>query len=224
MKAANRPRIVSIRVRPRNVYAERGTKIEITGVNEMEALQGNLKMEVAAGDGSVAFTKTVKADVASGITQLFSESLDTKALAGTYTLKATITADDGSPIAANVYSFDVFTAEQPAVAKKRIAVLDPSNSLKPFLRRAGIAFVEFDAKTDRSSPVFVSRTVANTPAPSATTGSPITTSANATTMGRVTRGGAAMWPSLRRARDAVSSRNFVWSKTSAAIPWPTRSC
>ena len=163
-KAANQPRIISIRVRPRNVYAERGTKIEITGVNEMDAVKGNLKVEVVASNGSIAYTKTIKTNMESGITQFFTEKLDTKALKGTYTLKAEITSNDGSPIVGNVYSFDVFTAEQLTVPKKRIAVLDPSNSLKPFLRHAGIAFVEFDVSTDRSVPVFVSRTQANTPA------------------------------------------------------------
>ena len=163
-KAANQPRIISIRVRPRNAYAERGTKIDIAGVNEMDAIEGNLKVEVVASDGGIAFTKDIRVDMASGITQLFGETLDTKALKGTYALKAEITADDGSPIAGNVYGFDVFTTEQLAVPKKRIAVLDPSNSLKPFLRHAGIAFVEFDARTDRSLPVFVSRTEASTPA------------------------------------------------------------
>ena len=163
-KAANQSRIISIRVRPRNVYAERGTKIEITGVNEMDAIQGNLTVEVVANDGSVAFTKTIKAGLVSGITPLFSEKLDSQAIEGTHTVKAEITADDGSPIARNVYSFDVFTAEQLAVPKDRIAVLDTNNSLRPFLRRAGIEFLEFDAGTDRSLPVFVSRTEANTPA------------------------------------------------------------
>jgi len=163
-RAANQPRIVSIRVRPRNVYAERGTKIEITGVNELEAVAGNLTVRVLASHGPVAFAKTVQVRLGSGITQLFNERLDTGSLRGTYTLKAEITANDGSLVAANEYNFDVFTAEQLAVPKKRIAVLDPNNSLKPFLRHAGIAFVEFDSGTDRSLPVFVSRTIANTPA------------------------------------------------------------
>jgi hypothetical protein len=162
-KAASQPRIISIRVRPRNVYAERGTKIEITGVNELEAIQGDLKVEVTAGDGGVVLTKTVPANLVSGISQLFSEELDSKALRGTYSVKAQIAAEDGSPVTANAYSFDVFTAGQLAVPEKSIAVLDPSNSLKPFLRRATIAFREFDATGDRSLPVFVARTVANTP-------------------------------------------------------------
>ena len=84
-KAASQPRILSIRVHPRNVYAERGTKIEITGVNELVAISGNLKVEVAAaGDGKIVFTKTIKVNLGSGITPLFSEPFDTKALKGTY--------------------------------------------------------------------------------------------------------------------------------------------
>ncbi|HUV65434.1 MAG TPA: hypothetical protein VMW24_16175, partial [Sedimentisphaerales bacterium] len=163
-KAASQPRIVSIRVRPRNVYAERGTKIEITAVNEMDAVRGNLKVEVVDGNGETAFAKTAKTLAGTGITLMFSENFDTKALRGTYTVKAEITADDGLPIAGNQYSFDVFNAEQLSVPRKRIAVLDPGSSLKPFLKKAGIAFAEFDRDTDRSLPVFVSRTEAKTPA------------------------------------------------------------
>jgi len=78
-------------------------------------------------------------------------------------IKAVVVADDGSPIAENTYSFDVFTAGQLAAPKQRIAVLDPSNSLKPFLKQTGIEFEEFAAGTDRALPVFVSRTEAKTP-------------------------------------------------------------
>jgi len=162
-KAASQPRILSIRVRPRNVYAERGTKIEITAVNELGAISGNLKVEVAAGSGEVVFTKTVKVNMGSGITPLLSEPLDTKALKGTYQVKAEIIANDGSPLAGSAHSFDVFTAAQLTAPKNRVAVLDPSNSLKPFLRKAGIAFADFDARIDPSLPVFVSRTEAKTP-------------------------------------------------------------
>ncbi len=163
-KAASQPRILSIRTRPRNVYANRGTKIEIIGVNEMASVQGNLKIEIADDDGGIVFTKTIKTKLDSGITPLFSENLDTKTLKGTYTVNAEVTADDGSLIARNAYTFDVFTAGQLAIPRKRIAVLDPSNLLKPFLKQAGIEFVEFTAGIDRSLSVFISRTEAKTPA------------------------------------------------------------
>ncbi|MHC4351404.1 MAG: glycoside hydrolase family 2 protein [Planctomycetota bacterium] len=162
-KAASQPRIIAIRMHPRNVYSHQGTKIEITGVNERDGIKGDLKVEVADGDGRVVFARTAEVDMTSGISKLFSERLSTNTFKGTYTLKARITAYDGSPIAVNEYSFDVFTAEQLAIGDKRIAVLDPSNSLRPFLKKSGVAFEQFDTGTDRSLPVFVSRTEAYTP-------------------------------------------------------------
>ena len=162
-RAASQPRVLSIRVRPRNVYAERGTRIEITGVNELDAVQGSLRIEVSAADGRIVFTKTVQVDLRSGITLLFNEPLETTALQGTHTVKAVILRNDGTVVAQNAYPFDVFAAGQLVVTKQRIAVLDPGNSLKPFLRQAGISFTDFDAQTAPSLPVFVSRTEAKTP-------------------------------------------------------------
>ena len=162
-KAANQPRIVAIRMHPRNVYADQGTKIEITGVNELEPIKGTLKLEIVSDENRIVFTKEIEVNMASGIARLFGEKFDTSSLKGTYNLKAQVTSN-GLPIAHNEYGFDVFTAEQLAVPKKRIAVLDPSNTLKPFLKRKGIAFEEFGPATDRSLPVFVSRTHAKSKA------------------------------------------------------------
>jgi hypothetical protein len=161
-KAAGRPRIIAIRMHPRNVYSGQGTEIEITGVNEQKGIKGILEVEIVSDNKRTVFSKKIDVVMTSGITQLFKEKLNTEALRGTYMVKAKITADDNSPITDNEYSFDVFSAEQLAVPGNRIAVLDPSNSLKPFLRKSGIAFEEFNAGTDRSLPVFVSRTEAKT--------------------------------------------------------------
>jgi hypothetical protein len=162
-RAGNRPRIVSIRVRPRNVYAERGTRIEITGVNELDTVEGNLEVHVVSEQGKSIFSKKAPANMASGITKLFEEQIDTGKLKGTYTVKAGIKAKDGSKITSNEYRFDVFTAEQLEAPKTRIAAYDPVNRLKPFLKKTGIEFVEFDANTDKALPVFVSRTDAKKP-------------------------------------------------------------
>jgi len=161
-KAANQPRIIAIRLYPRNIYSKQGTKIEITGVNELDGIKGILKVEIVSDDNQTVFKKKMDVDMGSGITQLFSKKFDTNPLEGTYTIKAQITADDGSQVTDNEYSFDVFSSEQLAVPGKRIAVLDPSNSLKPFLKKSGLAFEEFNRMTDRSLAVFVSRTEAKT--------------------------------------------------------------
>jgi len=111
-KAANQPRIAVIRMFPRNVYAEKGTNIEITGVNELTGTKGTLKLEIVSNDGQSVFAKEADVKMVSSISQLFNEKLDTKSMKGTYTLFAKITADDSSIIAENKYDFDVFTAEQ----------------------------------------------------------------------------------------------------------------
>ena len=162
-QAASQPRIISIRIHPRNVYAERGARMEITGVNELAETLGKLTVEVVAADGEIVYTKTAPVTMACGITPLYEDKLDTKSLDGSYTLRATVTSADGLQSAAGDYNFDVFSASRLAVPAQRIAVLDPSDTLKPFLRRVKIPYTVFDAKTTGDLPVFVSRTEARTP-------------------------------------------------------------
>jgi hypothetical protein len=162
-KAANQPRLLSIRVRPRNVYAAGGTRIEITGVNELEALAGALKVEVVSADGRMVFTQSTGRDLGRGITPLFSEKLDTRPLEGSYTVRASLVAEGGRVLVRGEQDFDVFSTAQLMPPAKRFAVFDPSGSLKPFLKERGIEFVEFGPRMDPVLPVFVSRTEAWTP-------------------------------------------------------------
>jgi beta-galactosidase len=162
-REANQPRILAIRVIPRNVYAERGATLEITGVNDLAAVDGELRVEVTGADGKSAFSNVLSTGMDAGIRQILSEKLDTRTLSGTFTVKAQVVADDGAVIAANTYEFDIFSGQQLSSPKNRIAVLDPNNSLKPFLDASAINYVEFDRTTALSTPVFVSRTVADTP-------------------------------------------------------------
>jgi len=161
-KAASQPRIVTIRMYPRNVYSRQGTSIEITGVNELEGIKGTLKVEILSDDKGAVFAEKLNVNMMSGITQLLEKKLDTRSLDGMYTVKAQVTSNDCTLITRNEYSFDVFAEEEPAAAGTLIAVLDPSNSLRPFLRKSGIAYEQFDSGTDHSLPVFVSRTEAKT--------------------------------------------------------------
>jgi beta-galactosidase len=162
-KAANRPRIISIRVRPRNVYADRGATIEVTGVNDLEAIAARLQVDVINGSGQVVFSSSTDVDLASGIQPIFCHNLATNTLQGTHTVQAKVVSKDGETIADNAYNFDVFASNQRVPTDQSIAVLDPSNSLKPFLKKSGMVFEEFNAQTKLSIPVLVSRTEASSP-------------------------------------------------------------
>ena len=157
-KQANQPRILAMRVNPRNVYAARGATIDITGVNELAGFAGKLKVTIKSENQERVFSKIMDVQMQTGITPLFREELDTGGLSGTYTVAAEVMKTDGSRRIQNEYDFDVFSAEQLAVPDRRIAVLDLNDGLKPFLKQVGISYETFDKETDPALPVFVSRT------------------------------------------------------------------
>ena len=126
-------------------------------------MDGELRVEVTGADGRAAISKVVKSGMPAGDARLLFEEIDTRALSGTYTVRAMVVGADGSTITENTYEFDVFSEEQLARPELRVAVLDPNDSLKPFLDASGIQHEVFDRSTDLSLPVFVSRTVAETP-------------------------------------------------------------
>jgi hypothetical protein len=154
-RAANQPRILPIRLFPRNVYAEDGALVEITGVNELEALRALLSIQVVRGDGEVVLSRELDVDWVSGVSRLYQEKLETLPWRGTHIVKVHITSEDGSVLAENTYGFDVFSPDDLAVPSAKVAVLDLKGSLTPFFKKAAIEYGEFDASTPRSTPVFI---------------------------------------------------------------------
>ncbi|HJN07737.1 MAG: glycoside hydrolase family 2 TIM barrel-domain containing protein [Pirellulaceae bacterium] len=162
-KEANQPRYLALRARPRNIYATQGAKITITGINDLEDVAGKLSVEVISADGTSELLVEKDASLVSGISALFERKLDTEEMTGSYTVRTRLTDKDDSIVAQNTVAIDVFAHERLAAPKANIAVLDVNNSLRPFLRNAGISFVEFDADTPKSLPVFVPKALARNP-------------------------------------------------------------
>jgi len=162
-KEANQPRYLALQVRPRNIYAEKGTRILLTGINDNEKVSGTLIVSVtnAAGNRILQQEKTI--DLAHGISSLLNQPLDTKALAGAYAAEVQLTSADGKLVARNSVAFDVFTRKQLTAQKSKIAILDPDNTLRPFLKARGVPFVEFADDTPHNTPVFVGRVPPNNP-------------------------------------------------------------
>ncbi len=93
-----------------------------------------------------------KVELASGVSSLLMEQLDTSNLVGAYEARVKLLAADGSVVAENKTGFDVF---ELAVPSTKIAVLDPTNALRPFLDAQSISYVVFNENTPKSMPVFV---------------------------------------------------------------------
>ncbi|MEM7370239.1 MAG: sugar-binding domain-containing protein [Bacteroidota bacterium] len=154
-KAANQPRILSVRAKPRNVYAEKGTTLEILAVNELEATHGNLRIEVVSAKGKIVYRKTLKKEWGEGVSMLLSEQLNTTKWRGNYTVKSTMLGKGGEILAQNSTPIDVFRAKDLSLPKGKIAVLDGKGTLTTALTEAGIPFNRFNAQTAPNTPVFV---------------------------------------------------------------------
>jgi len=161
-KAASAERIVVVRLRPRNIYAAKGTVIEITGVNEREPVPATLKLTVLAEgeDGRVVSRRSLSVVLATGISRLLRERLDTHAMQGSYTLAVELLAEDGRKIADNRFAFNVFPPSLLPVPNRPVVVVDFRNRLVPFLRKVGVPFTQFDPETDHKIPVLVAQTKA----------------------------------------------------------------
>jgi hypothetical protein len=156
-KAANQPRIVSIRVLPRNVYAAQGAKLAITGINELATQEATLSVQIVSQSGETILSRNQPVTWGTGVSQLLEAQLRTAAWAGTCTVRVRLTAKDGSVITESGSEFDVFPDAALTVPKARVAVLDLSRSLIPFFEKCGIDFVEFGPSTPRTLPVMVTR-------------------------------------------------------------------
>lgn len=155
-KAANKPQIISIRAKSRNVYAEKGMTVEVIGINELDIEKAKLEIRILSFEGDVVYSKVIPFEWANKISTLFNEKIETASWNGTYTIKARVSGKNDSILTENTLDFDVFnTTNFDSQQVKKVAVLNASHSLKAFLKQSGIKTVDFKASLDTSIPVFV---------------------------------------------------------------------
>ena len=162
-KAASQEQIVAIRILPRNVYAEKGAKLEITGISELETETANLSIKIVSEKGKTVFSKTITTDFKQGITNLFSEELNTEKLKGNYSVDVQVTNKAGGLITSNSQPFDVFTTNQLKLPEAEIAVFDPSNALQNFFQKRGLQFIPFSEELEKNTLVLVGKATAKNP-------------------------------------------------------------
>jgi len=160
-KDANAPRYLALRVMPRNIYAGQDARVTVTGINDLDAVGGKLDVTVVDADGRTVKQWASEANMPSGVSELLNKTLDTSSLSGAFKATVKLTDASGAVVAENAFGFDVFSKADLQVPAGRVAVLDPGNELKPFLRKRGIPFSEFKDCTSKSVSVFVSANKAN---------------------------------------------------------------
>ena len=156
-KEANQPQTTPIRILPRNVYAEKGTKIEVYGVSELPDEKVHVSIKIVTNRGKQIYKKQLSKNFSTGISELFDTELNTTKLKGTYKVLVTVKNNAGKTISNNYQTFDVFTVKQLKTPKATIAVIDPEGSLKKHLKNKQFNIVEFDKNLDTNIPVFIGK-------------------------------------------------------------------
>lgn len=153
---ANRPRILTLRAIPANVYAEKGMRIEVRGINDLKDLNAELKVSVLSPSGEEVYNEITDVKLERGLNLFINEEVNTSAWNGKYILKAEMSAPGGNVIAENNYEFNVFSSKELEVPEKKIAILDFNGRLKNTLNNSEIDFYEAEKIKDKSVPLFVS--------------------------------------------------------------------
>jgi hypothetical protein len=155
-KEANQPKILSIRMFPRNVYAELGAKVQINGINDQEDINGKLTIEIKDQKGKVVFQKSSSNNWSKGVSELFESNLNTTKWKGEYTVNVKFVEQDNNFVASNSYFFNVFQKKELKFPKAKVAVLDVNSKLSGFLKMKGVDVLKFDSNTSMSMPLILS--------------------------------------------------------------------
>ena len=154
-KAANQAQIISIRSSPRNIYASEGAKLEIIGINELEAVKAEVQISLVRQGGFTVFQSNQTLNWGKGIQPLIRQTIDTKEWGGSYTYVVKVVGADQKVLTENSYPITVFQANQFKFPSTSIATLDPKGKLSNFLVKVGLEVSEFSQHTAVSTPVFV---------------------------------------------------------------------
>lgn len=163
-KAANQPQIVSIRVHPRNIYAEKGGRFEIIGINDLKSENVKLTVEVINSKGKVVSRSSNDMQWQAGVSSLLQSSLDTKSWKGNYTLRVSVNSEMGKPLTTNSYTFDVFKAKTLRFPRVEVAIFGVQEKLQAFLEDQNLKVSSFTSNTPTSTAVLVTGTLGDHPA------------------------------------------------------------
>lgn len=156
-KVANQEQIAIVRVMPRNVFSERGAIIDLTGVSELKAQVINWMLEIKNAQGMRVWTRKGTTELGMGVTKLLEEKVITRNMRGNHTITVVVTDRKGKVLSRTERDFDVFTQRDLATTVGKIAVVDFTHVLVPFLEKAGFTVEKFSIKTDPTTPVLLGK-------------------------------------------------------------------
>lgn len=162
VKAANAPQLICVRCRDRNVYAQRGTQLIVTGVNDESPISGKLHIEALNSQGEVLWSYNSEAHLSSGVSHLYQEQFKTNDMSGLVQLTASWSNSQGDTFTGN-FDIRVFTDEDFNKGKSKVAIIDSKQDLSDKIKTWGYEVEAFSPETTLETPILVADVSENIP-------------------------------------------------------------
>ncbi|WP_281613077.1 sugar-binding domain-containing protein [Flammeovirga sp. SubArs3] len=156
-KMANQPQLVISRIKNRNLFEGKTSKLSLVGINEYADEKVTVEMNITDEEGKLVSQDKVKADLTHGVSDLHIGTLQTKGLNGNYTLSSVMKNKKGEVIASNKETFSVFNEAALAVSSKKVLLLEADNKLSTYFTAKGIPFEKFTGKNKKGQLVIVGK-------------------------------------------------------------------
>lgn len=156
-KMANQPQLVISRIKNRNLFEGKTSKLTLVGVNEYEEEKVSIALNTLDAEGKTVATKVVKATLKHGVSDLHIGELKSKGLNGNYTLSVVMKNKKGEVIGSNKETFSVFNAASLATSSEKVLILEENNDLSNYFTSKGIKFEEFTGKNKKGHLLIVGK-------------------------------------------------------------------
>ena len=154
-KKANAPRLLVLRAQPRNVYAEQGATIIITGINELDATAGQLSLTIKDDNDQCVLQLNHEVQWSQGVSTLSLEKLNTSTWSGVYKIEVQYSDSNGHVLAQTEGEIQVFAKQDFTKPTAPIAAIDPEGRLAPLAQAYGIDILAFHEDLPIDIPVLV---------------------------------------------------------------------
>ena len=155
-KAANQAQIISIRIVPRNVYAQQDAKLEILGINDLASEAALLEVKITSvKEGEIVYQKSQEVNYNYRVSQLLEDAINAEKLVGAYKVSATLFSQDGRLITSNIHDFNVYNEKDLRSNNSKVALMNIASPLAMHLEKMGSQPIQFNPKMDQEIPLLV---------------------------------------------------------------------
>ncbi len=155
-REVNQKVYLAVRTNKRNIYRGEPLGLKVTCANDLDRIEGTLKVSVGSEKGETVTELEEKVAASERVTEVVNNIIATDAWNGYHTVTATLTGPDGKVVTENAYTIRVYEKLEAVAPERPVSIMDVSGRIADFLNGVGIPFEDFSSSTSADAIVLVS--------------------------------------------------------------------